>query len=80
MIDRYLSTLDEHTSFFRSVHRLLPLEEATRSRVQTAAFLSKSTMQATQLEVERTREKIEYGQRLCKTYMRQYDTLIQMVS
>ena len=40
---------------------------------------SKSPISAS-FEAVRAREKIQQEQRLCRTYMRQYDTLVQLVS
>lgn len=80
-IDRYLAGLEEFQSFFLSVQRLLAPEPiADASDDDDPAFRSARTKKSAQFEASRAREKIRQEQRLCQTYMRQYDALVQLVS
>lgn len=81
-IDRYLSSLEELSSFFRSVHCLFEAESGSFQPAPQASssFLSKRVVVLRKLEAEKVRNKILHEQRLCKTYMKQFDTLVQMVS
>lgn len=75
-IDRYLSTLEEFVSFFLSVQKSLPPEPTPESQ-QT--FQSKQNRDCGSLEASRACEKIQHEQRLCQTYLKQFDTLVQLV-
>lgn len=79
-IDRYLSGLEELQSFFSSVRQLLPAEPSCEIPVDVPAFRSSQMRKLATFEASRAREKIQQEQRLCQTYMRQYDTLVQLVS
>lgn len=48
--------------------------------VDAPAFQSVEVTNSASLEAVRAHEKIQQEQRLCQTYMRQYDTLVQLVS
>lgn len=79
-IDRYLSSLEELQSFFASVRQFLPAEFDREMTVEVPAFRSAEANKLATFEALRAREKIQQEQRLCQTYMRQYDTLVQLVS
>ncbi|KAL8691226.1 MAG: hypothetical protein Q9218_003502 [Villophora microphyllina] len=74
-IDRYLSTLEEFASFFLSVQQLLPPGVTPESQ---QAFQSRQNRECGSLEASRAREKIQHEQRLCQTYLKQFDTLVQL--
>ena len=79
-IDRYLAGLEEFQSFFLSVQQLLAPEPGLNTRKDDPTFRSAETKKSAQFEASRAREKIQQEQRLCQTYMRQYDALVQLVS
>ena len=79
-IDRYLSGLEEFQSFFSSVRQLLSVEAAPETGNNQLGFRSTDVTKSADFEAERAQEKIQQEQRLCQTYMRQYDTLVQLVS
>lgn len=79
-IDRYLAGLEEFQSFFLSVQQLLAPESISNASDDDSAFNSASTKKSAHFEALRAREKIQQEQRLCHTYMRQYDALVQLVS
>lgn len=80
-IDRYLSSLEELSSFFRSVHDLFEAESGFSKLTPQASssFLSKRVILLRKLEAEKMKNKILHEQRLCETYTKQFDTLVQMV-
>lgn len=79
-MSRYLSSLDEFVSFFLSVKQLFPLEQVPDTATDRPAFRSTRVGQFAQLEVSRAQLKIQYQQRLCETYSRQFESLVQLVS
>ena len=79
-IDRYISGLEEFLSFFLSVRQHLPVQQMPVMDLDAPAFRSLEVTSSASLEAVRAREKIQQEQRLCQTYMRQYDTLVQLVS
>ena len=79
-IDRYLSGLEEFLSFFLSVRQHLPVQQTPVRDVDAPAFRTIEVTNSASLEAVRAHEKIQQEQRLCQTYMRQYDTLVQLVS
>ena len=79
-IDRYLSGLEEFLSFFISVRQYLPVQQMPVMDSDAPAFRSLEVTSSASFEAVRAREKIQQEQRLCRTYMRQYDTLVQLVS
>ena len=79
-IDRYLAGLEEFHSFFLSVQQLLAPEPDALAIDDDLTFRSARTKRSAQFEASRAREKIQQEQRLCQTYMRQYDALVQLVS
>ncbi|KAK3176619.1 hypothetical protein OEA41_007942 [Lepraria neglecta] len=78
-IDRYLSGLEEFQSFFSSVRQLLSVEAAPETGDNQLGFRSTDVTKSADFEAARAQEKIQQEQRLCQTYMRQYDTLVQLV-
>lgn len=79
-IDRYLAGLEEFQSFFLSVQQLLAPEPDLNTGKEYPTFRSAGTKKSAQFEASRAREKIQQEQRLCQTYMRKYDALVQLVS
>lgn len=79
-IDRYLSSLEEFSSFFVSAQHLRRPVSAPETGAQEHAFRSQENKVYADFEATRAREKIRQEQRLCQTYMRQYDALVQLVS
>ena len=79
-IDRYLSGLEEFQSFFSSVRQLFSAEAAPETGDNQIGFRSTDVTKSADFEAARAQEKIQQEQRLCQTYMRQYDTLVQLVS
>ena len=79
-IDRYLSGLEEFLSFFLSVRQHFPVQQMPLMDVNAPAFRTVEVTNSASLEAVRAHEKIQQEQRLCQTYMRQYDTLVQLVS
>ncbi len=79
-IDRYLAGLEEFQSFFLSVQQLLAPEPDSYTSGDDPTFRSAKTKRSAQFEASRAREKIQQEQRLCRTYIRQYDALVQLVS
>ena len=79
-IDRYLPGLEEFLSFFLSVRQHLPVQQMSLIDVDAPAFRTVEVTNSASLEAVRAHEKIQQEQRLCQTYMRQYDTLVQLVS
>ena len=78
-MDRYLAGLEEFQSFFLSVQQLLAPEPDLNASEDDPTFRSARTKKSAQFEASRAREKIQQLQRLCQTYMRQYDALVQLV-
>ena len=82
-IDRYLSSLEEQTSFFIAIFEMFE-NEAALSRSNLLRFGPDQEHQhvgtRARMEASRTRNKISRQQGLCQTYTRQFETLIQMVS
>ena len=78
-MDRYLAGLEEFQFFFLSVHQLLSPEPDSNSGEHGPTFCSAKTKKSAQFEASRAREKIQQEQRLCQTYIRQYNALVQLV-
>ena len=78
-IDRYLSGLKEFLSFFSSVRHLLPVEASPEKAADQPAFRLMTVTKSAEFEASRAQDKVQQEQRLCQTYMRQYDTLVQLV-
>ena len=79
-IDRYLAGLEEFHSFFLSVQQLLAQFPDPSASDDDPLFRSTRNKKSAHFEASRAREKIQQEQRLCKTYMRQYDAQVQLVS
>ena len=79
-IDRYLAGLEEFQSFFLSVQQMLASEPILDTGDNCPAFRSARTRKSARFEASRAREKIQQEQRLCQTYIRQYNALVQLVS
>lgn len=79
--DRYLSSLEEFATFFVAVRQEFTVEKSALENLPTPLpCLSKINVQSANLEASRCQRKIEHEQRPCKTYLRQFDTLVQLVS
>lgn len=78
-IDRYLAGLEEFQSFFLSVQQMLAPNPVSNASDSDPTFRSARTKKSAQFEASRAREKIQQELRLCQTYMRQYDALVQLV-
>jgi hypothetical protein len=70
-VGRYLYNLDEFISFLRLCRKTIAKEEG-------AEKLSKDSARA-DMEMERSQSKIRHQMTLCKSYIRQFETRIQMV-
>ncbi|KAL8980946.1 MAG: hypothetical protein Q9205_004118 [Flavoplaca limonia] len=79
-VDRYLSSLEEIVAFFTSVRQELSLESTRPWNAPAVPCLTRDVILSANLEVSRAQRKIEHERRLCKTYLRQFDTLVQLVS
>ena len=79
-IHRYLAGLEEFQSFTLSVQQSLASEPGSNASGDDLTFRSAKTKKSAQFEASRAREKIQQEQKLCQTYMRQYDALVQLVS
>lgn len=84
-IDRYISGLEEFSSFFISVrsfqHNRDPdLCRATPDLDPTQAYRSRDTRERASFESSLAQQKIVRAQKLCSTFLRQYESLVQMVS
>lgn len=78
-IDRYLSSLEEFASFFLSVQHLPLSGQVPEDLLQSPVFRSSSVSRTAKFEASRARSKISHEQRLCRTYMNQFQTLIQLI-
>lgn len=78
-IDRYLSRLEEFALFFISVQALPLIEQTPINEARSPTFRSQRITASAEFEASRARNKISHEQRLCQTYMKQFDTLVQMV-
>ncbi|KAL9103039.1 MAG: hypothetical protein Q9163_001869 [Psora crenata] len=80
-IDRYLSTLDEFVSFFIAVRqsRRIDAIQGQSDGLSRDLPSPQSSNEYATFEAFRAREKLRYEQNLCRTYMKQYDALIQVV-
>ena len=78
-IDRYLSSLEEFSSFFLSVKQHYDEQLNSESDKELAMQYRNSRGRAI-LEASRVQNKILHEQRLCRTYMKQFDALVQLVS
>ncbi|KAL9632049.1 MAG: hypothetical protein Q9164_005549 [Protoblastenia rupestris] len=81
-IDRYLSTIEEFVSFFTAVRQSRSVDAVQNhsNEIPQASSHSPSSTASAIFEAFRAREKVQYEQKLCRTYMKQYDALIQVVS
>lgn len=78
-IDRYLFSLEEFASFFSSVQQLPLSEPAPENLLHSPVFRSHRVSQSAKFEASRAQNKISHEQKLCQTYMKQFETLIQLV-
>lgn len=76
--DKYLSNLEESTSFFISVQQAVQTEHISNETI-TQPYHTLYIKSWARLEFSWTQTKIQYEQRLCRTYMEQFDTTMQMV-
>ena len=84
-IDRYLSGLDEFSSFFVSVRSFQNNQDPSLSGNfsaldSTQRYRSRNIRERASLESSLARQKILRAQKLCSTFIRQYESLVQMVS
>src|SRR5947207_15152349 len=82
-IDRYLSSLEEQASFFFAIFEMLETETAvTRSSLSRFKLEQEKQRVGARAKMVawRTRDKILRQKGLCQTYIKQFETLIQMVS
>jgi hypothetical protein len=84
-LDRYISGLDEFSAFFVSVrsfqHNRDPsLCSTTSDSETTQPYRSRNIRERATLESSLAQQKIVRAQRLCSTFLRQYESLVQMVS
>jgi hypothetical protein len=84
-LDRYISGLEEFSSFFVSVrsfqHNRDPgLCRANQDPDSTQTYRSRNIRERASLESSLAQQKIVRAQRLCSTFLRQYESLVQMVS
>jgi Mg2+ and Co2+ transporter CorA len=79
-IDRYLCGLEELTRFFISVRQMLKKEkESAKAHItKSSSVCSYPSGARGDLEAEKTLHKILREQKHCRTYIRHFDTLIQM--
>ena len=78
-ISRYLSRLEEFTSFFLSVQELLKAESAGSLPHIVAPYNLEQVRLRAKFEAERARQKILHQQNLCKSFIAPFDNLIQIV-
>jgi hypothetical protein len=82
-IDRYISGLDEFSAFFVCVRSFQQNRDPSLSRTTDSDFShtyrSRNTWERASLESSLAQQKMVRAQRLCSTYMRQYESLVQMV-
>ena len=79
-IDRYLSSTEEFLTFFLSVRQLQLSSVISSTEAIPPTFRSRENLLSAEFESTRAREKILQEQKLCQTYIKQYDTLVQLVS
>lgn len=84
-IDRYISGLEEFSSFFVAVRSFQHNRDPGLCRVapdpdSTQTYRSRNTRERASLESSLAQQKILRAQRLCSTFLRQYESLVQMVS
>jgi hypothetical protein len=84
-IDRYISGLDEFSSFFVSVrsfqqNRDPNLSKTTSGSDPSQTYRSRNMRERASLESSLAQQKIVRAQRLCSTFLRQYESLVQMLS
>lgn len=78
-IERYLSSMDEMLSFFQRVRQLFAFEGAATDREKSTLMFQHARAKIyADLESSKASDKTLYKQRLCKTYRRQFEHLVQM--
>ena len=82
-IDWYISGLDGFQAFFVCVRSFQQNRDPSLSRATDSDFShtyrGRNTWERASLESSLAQQKIVRVQRLCSTYMRQYESLVQMV-
>ena len=83
MIDRYLSSLEEFSSFLLLVQQTLRtehrIEVAIGESPESLPFNSTWLQERRNLEATRTQSKIQRQQKLCASFSLQFEALIQTV-
>ncbi len=77
-IQQYLSTIEEHCSFFHSIQNMIFEETHEPGMVGTQEKIR--VRNRSRLEGERAQGKIRHQEKLCGTFIRQYENLVQLVS
>ena len=79
-LDRYLSSLEEFVTFFTSVHGMIHGEQAEKDSTETPLpFRTPRLRQRAKLEATWALNKVQRQQKLCSTYIKHFETLVQMV-
>ena len=79
-IDRYLSSIEEFFNFFLAVRQSQLSNTIPSTEAVPPPFWSRENLSSAEFESTRAREKILQEQKLCQTYIKQYDALVQLVS
>ena len=81
-LDRYLSEIEEFSSFFEAVQKMSQAESIADDSVaatqQDPVLSHRHLAHRASLERSRLEQKIRHSQRLSRTYLSQYESLIQM--
>lgn len=80
LIERYLSGLEEFAVFFQSVQKIIGPAQHMDLLAPERYFNIPETRNRAQLQAVQTKNKIAQQQKLCRIYVNQFESLIQMVS
>ena len=78
-IDRYTSSLSEVVSFFDAIRAYHKPNDSTTLSTSTNRYSGLQNSNRSDLESTLTVQKVEHVQELCRTYIKQYESFIQMV-
>ncbi|KAJ9646488.1 hypothetical protein H2199_002537 [Coniosporium tulheliwenetii] len=78
LIERYLSGLEEFTVFFQSVQQTIGPAQDTNLLAPERYFSIPQTRKRAQSQAVQTKNNIAQQQKLCKIYINQFESLIQM--
>lgn len=78
-IDRYTSTLNEIVEFFETVRGFQKSQTPPRKDSHTPQKCYSRISERSELESQFAKQKIRHAQQLCRTYIKQYESHVQMM-